>query len=86
MRPVIIGFLLSISFFSCSDHVKTPDVSDIKINLTTSRFEKDLYRLDTNHITEQLDQLIAKYPSFGENFLNTILNIDPHCTPDSTAN
>src|SRR5205085_6605190 len=74
---IVVGLCLS-----CNNDPKIPEV---KINLTTSRFERDLFRLDTNHITPQLDQLIAKYPSFGENFLTTILNTDPKWSADSTA-
>ncbi|MEO6488962.1 MAG: DUF2268 domain-containing putative Zn-dependent protease [Ferruginibacter sp.] len=81
---LLISFLLAPLFFSCTQK-KAPDVSDIKISLTTHRFEKDLFSLDTSKLASQLDQLIAKYPSFGENFLSTILNTDPRWTPDSAA-
>ncbi len=85
MRPIIAVCLLPLFFLSCNNSSKAPDVSGIKVNLTTGRFEKDLFSLDTNHITEQLDQLIAKYPSFGENFLTTVLNTDPRWSADSSA-
>lgn len=80
---MIISLLLASVFFSCNQK-KVPDVSDIKIELSTRRFEKDLFSLDTNNLAPQLDQLIAKYPSFGENFLSTILNTDPKWPLDST--
>jgi hypothetical protein len=71
-------------FFSCGQK-KVPDVSDIKIELSSHRFEKDLFALDTNNMVPQLDQLISRYPSFGENFLSTILNTDPGWSADSAA-
>ena len=80
---LIISLLLASVFFSCNQK-NVPDVSDIKIELSTRRFEKDLFSLDTNNLAPQLDQLIAKYPSFGENFLSTILNTDPKWPLDST--
>jgi len=81
---LIISLLLASLFFSCNQK-KVPDVSGIKIELSTHRFEKDLFSLDTNNLAPQLDQLIAKYPSFGENFLATILNTDPKWSQDSTT-
>ena len=82
---LIISLLLAIVFFSCNSK-NEPDVSDIKFELTTHRFEKDLFSLDTNKIAAQLDQLIAKYPSFGENFISRILGADPRWPIDSTVN
>lgn len=84
MRLSIVAFICLL-LFSCSNGDKTPDVSGVTIPLSTGRFEKDLFGMDTANFAAQLDQLQAKYPSFGENFLTTILNTDPKWTPDSTA-
>jgi hypothetical protein len=73
-------------FFSCNNADKTPDVSNIKVELETMRFEKDLFTLDSSNFTTNLDVLLSKYPSFGENFLATILNADPKWSADSAAN
>jgi hypothetical protein len=81
---LIISLVLACLFFSCTQK-KAPDVTDIKIDLSIHRFEKELFSLDTNNLAPQLDQLIARYPSFGENFLSTILNTDPRWSADSTA-
>ena len=85
MRLIAGCLLLTISLFSCNSSDKIPDVSNININLKTLRFEKDLFRSDTTRFSAKLDSLQAKYPSFGENFLTTILNCDPKWTADSTA-
>ncbi len=74
-----IGFL----FFSCHEGPKIPDVSNIEIDLKTQRFEEELFKLDTNRLSPELDQLIAKYPGFGENFLGSILNTDPSWSTDT---
>ncbi len=81
---LIISLLLVSLFFSC-DQNKGPDVSDIKIDIVTYRFEKDLFSLDTNNLAPQLDTLIGLYPSFGENFISTILNTDPRWPADSAT-
>jgi len=82
---LIISLLLISSFLSCRDDKNTPDVSNIQTELSTRRFEKELFSLDTNKLALQLDRLLARYPSFGENFLTTILNTDPRWSADSAA-
>lgn len=79
-----LSLALVVFLFSCKSN-NEPDVSSINIHLTTYRFERDLYALDTNKLSSNLDQLIAKYPAFGENFLGTILNTDPSWSADSSA-
>jgi len=86
MRSITAFLLLMVLFSSCNSGDKIPDVSSVKVELTTQHFEKDLFGLDTLNYATQLDQLQAKYPSFGENFLTTILNCDPKWPADSTAN
>jgi len=81
---LIISLLLVSLFFSCNQQ-KAPDVSEVKIELSVHRFEKELFTLDTNNLAPQLDQLIARYPSFGENFLATILNTDPKWSGDTAT-
>ena len=85
MRIVFVILLMSGLFFSCNNGEKIPDVSGTKIELTTQRFEKDLLDLDTMNFVSQLDILQSRYPSFGENFISTILNCDPRWPADSTA-
>ncbi len=82
---IIIALLCMCAVASCNSGKKTPDVSNIKIPLSTSHFEKDLFRLDTVNYSTKLDKLIAAYPSFGENFLFEILGTDPKWSTDSTA-
>jgi hypothetical protein len=85
MRIVFVFLVAAITFFSCTSSDDTPDVTNIKVELTTMRFEQGLFVLDTTNFTHNLDLLIAKYPSFGENFLATILNADPAWSADSAA-
>jgi hypothetical protein len=81
----IFSILASILLFSCNSSDNTPDVSGIKVELNTRRFEQELFKLDTANFTTNFDQLLAKYPSFGENYLSTILNADPKWPADSAA-
>lgn len=82
-----LSVLLPVVFLlACNSNHKAPDVSDVKINVSTQRFEEDLFKLDTNNLAPQLDQLQARYPSFGENFFASILNCDPQWSADTMAN
>ncbi|MBK8611466.1 MAG: hypothetical protein IPL84_16395 [Chitinophagaceae bacterium] len=81
----ILPVLVLTFLFSCNNDSGSPDVSHIKIELTTARFEKELFTLDSADFNAKLDKLIAEYPSFGENFLATILNADPSWPADSVA-
>lgn len=81
---LLLALFIGITIVSCNNS-KTPDVSNIKVELTTKRFEQDLFKLDSANLSTQLEQLIAGYPSFGENYLSTILGADPRWPVDSTA-
>lgn len=85
MRLLIGLFIISSIFFSCNGGNKIPDVSGIKIEVSTQRFEKELFSLDTANYTANFENLIARYPSFGENFISTVLGADPLWNSDSTA-
>jgi hypothetical protein len=77
---------ISSVFFSCNSGEKIPDVSGIQVPLTTQRFEKELFSLDTvNNYSGNLEQLLARYPSFGENFISTVLGADPQWSSDSAS-
>jgi hypothetical protein len=75
--------LLSFMLFSCSNKDNIPDVSNIKIDIMTQRFEKELFGVDSAHLAPQLDKIIAHYPSFGENFLSQVLNCNPKWSTDT---
>lgn len=85
MRFFFLVFVMAFVFLACNSKNDTPDVSGIKVELTTQRFEKDFFSLDSTRLMPALDQLISRYPSFGENFITTILNSDPNWPADSAA-
>jgi hypothetical protein len=86
MTRVFIVILASALFlFSCNNGEKIPDVSDIKINFTTDRFEKKLFDTSAPSLTAYLQRLESTNPSFTSTFLKTILNADPQWQADTTA-
>ncbi len=62
-----------------------PDVSGIKVELETHRFDKDIYAIDTNHIGEGLVKLHQKYPDFLDYFLDTLNAFGVHGNYNDTT-
>ena len=77
---VLLAGLFVTSFAGCSsDNIeKIPDISSTKITLQTSRFDLDLYAIDTNNISAGLHQLAGKYPDFLDYFLDTVMAYGIH--------
>lgn len=81
-----LPFILTCSLFvSCSDGEKTPDVSGIKISISTDRFEQHLFDSTTNNLLAYISQLQKNNPSFTNAWLTTILNVDPSWPADTAA-
>jgi hypothetical protein len=77
---------VALLFFGCDNKkVDTPDVSNIKLDLQTARFDKDLYAIDTNNIGAGLQQLHAKYPDFLDYFLDTLMAYNIHGNYNDTV-
>jgi hypothetical protein len=72
----IVFVLTTVVFFSCSSHKNIPDVSAIKVNLETKRFEQDFFGMDTTKIAESIKSLLVKYPRFLPDFTQNILGLD----------
>jgi hypothetical protein len=64
---------------------KAPDVSAQKITLNTYRFDKDLYAIDTNHVSDGLKVLAEQYPDFLNFYLDTIIGYGIHGNYTDTA-
>ena len=72
-----LSCLFVFFLFSCGNKKNTPDVSQVKVNLSVERFDKDFYALDTTHLETSLTALQQKYPSFINDFLYNILALPP---------
>ena len=56
--------IVVILLTSCSNSKGKPDVSNIKVNITVQRFDKDFFALDTNNLSASMERLYKKYPAF----------------------
>ena len=59
-----ISFAAIVIFLSCSNKNDVPDVSDIRIDITVQRFDKEFFTLDTTQVQYSLSQIEKKYPAF----------------------
>lgn len=76
MRNLLLPLFIAIIFFSCKSNNKIPDVSSIKINLETKRFEQDFFAMDTMKVAESMKSILKKYPDFLPLFTANILGLD----------
>lgn len=75
MRITFILSLFLVVLFSCNNS-KAPDVSSVKVELQTKRFEQDFFAMDTVNISRSLEKVLQKYPGFTGDFIYNILGLD----------
>lgn len=66
---------LSGCLSGCNHSSKTPDVSDIKVQLQIERFDQDLFAMDSTKVPEELPGLVEKYPNFTPLFIRQVMNL-----------
>ena len=76
MYKIICCTLFVTFLFSCKNGKDIPDVSGIKVNLESRRFEQDFFGIDTNNVAASLQQVLKKYPHFTPDFVANILGLD----------
>ena len=76
---IVLVFLTFIMLTSCNNN-SIPDVSGIKVNLTTERFERDFFSIDTADIGGGMMALQKKYPDFTFAFTLRMLGIHSDTT------
>ncbi|MBI2731293.1 MAG: hypothetical protein HYX40_11160 [Sphingobacteriales bacterium] len=69
LLPLIIVLFLA----SCND--KTPDVSEIKIDLPVERYDKLIYAIDSNNTAEGLKKVYTQQPAFTNAFIAQVLQL-----------
>lgn len=76
----------ALMFQGCGSN-NEPDVDNIKIDLQTYRFDRDLAAVDTAHVTAGLQKLRQQYPFFLDFYLDTLMGfgVYGHYTDSSMA-
>ena len=80
-KLIVITFGLS-ALFSCNNN-NIPNVSNIKVDLTVSRFEKDFFAIDTANVLNEIQRLKIKYPAFITDYMSRIMGFDEKTAADS---
>lgn len=75
MKYLIAVVLLLL--LSCSGKKDKPDVSHIKVDVKTERFENSFFAIDTANIAVGLAQARNAYPHFFPTFMQDILQLNP---------
>jgi hypothetical protein len=75
MKSTTLLGMLVLIILSCNDGHKKPDISQIKVQLTVRRFEKDLFTMDTLRLENSLLNLYKDYPLFLTDFIHNILGL-----------
>ena len=76
MRKIVICLFTAALLVSCNRNKNIPDVSSIKVNLETKRFEKDFFAMDTTKVAGSMKSILQKYPDFLPLFTQNILGLD----------
>lgn len=69
-------FFCLLTLFSCKSNKNIPDVSNVKVNLETRRFEQDFFAIDTNNVAGSMQHILKSYPRFTPDFVENILGLD----------
>lgn len=83
MKYLVI-FCTSLCLMVGCTSKKTPNVSNVQVNVSVNRFEKDFFSLDTNNLDNSLQKLYEQYGIFYIDFLQNILATGPN--PDTIKN
>jgi len=76
MKKMLCGIYIICLVTSCKNS-SAPDVSGIPLTITTERFDKDFFAIDTSNLENSIQFLQKKYPEFLNDFLYNILGLAP---------
>lgn len=76
MKKIVLALFLFVLLFACKNKEGIPDVSEIKVNVTLQRFDRDFFSIDSNDVLSGLTKLHRQYPQLTNIFLSNILGLD----------
>jgi hypothetical protein len=85
MNKYFLALFTSLCLVACKSGPSAPDVSGIRVDLQTQRFEQDFFNIDTNNVFNSLRTLQMKYPNFINDYIVNILGIPLLPGPDTTV-
>lgn len=76
MKKIAFSLLLLVSFAACNNKSDAPDVSGIKVDLLTRRFDQQFFSIDTLNLDKGLSLLQQEFPDFIGLYLNNIVGVN----------
>lgn len=73
---IYLFFFICLIFMSCKNK-KTPDISNIKLNMKIERFDQELGRIKPDEISEKIPALRKKYTWFFDDYMEKIIAAGP---------
>lgn len=75
-------FIIIFMTTSCGNNPLEIDVTDVKINLETQRFEQDLFNHEGDFTAKEIKALNDKYTTFFQDFTQSVINIGTRNNPN----
>ena len=75
MKKTLLFITTVLLLTACGNRQNIPDVSHIPMKVEITRFDQELFALDTNLLASGLAQLSEKEPSFYNDYMNYILGV-----------
>lgn len=77
MKKISFPLLIFVTLVISCKNKTGPDVSNIKIDIQTVRFEKDFFSIDTLNTETSLQKIFNQHPDFFRDFTQHILGLPP---------
>src|SRR5690349_20201459 len=77
MKKISFVVLIFVTLLASCKNKTGPDVSNIKIDIQTIRFEKEFFSIDTLNTETSLQKIFNEHPDFFRDFTQHILALPP---------
>lgn len=75
MKKTLLFITTVLLLIACGNRRNIPDVSHIPMKVEITRFDQELFQLDTQQLAQELTQLANKEPNFYNDYMNYILGV-----------
>jgi hypothetical protein len=84
MKKLFVALFAVLVFISCKNKKGIPDVSNIRVDLTVERFDRDFFAMDTINIANSLADLARSHSRFYGDFMQQVLGVSGNPDDSST--
>ena len=81
LKKILILSGLVVMMFSCNQTLRDADISDIEVNISIKRFDKELFEADPSQMENLIPVLKEKYGRFFQIFNHRIIGIGSDKNP-----